>query len=49
MFELLKLEESSDEIHLRMLKQTLEDYQIHHKITIDDQTMKEAIRLSGGI
>ena len=46
MFELLKLEESSDEIHLRMLKQTLEDYQIHHKITIDDQTMKEAIRLS---
>ena len=46
MFELLKLEESSDEIHLRMLKQTLEDYQIHHKITIDDDTMREAIRLS---
>lgn len=46
MFELLKLEESNDEIHLRMLKQTLEDYQIHHKITIDDQTMREAIRLS---
>ncbi|MCX8531412.1 AAA family ATPase [Chryseobacterium luquanense] len=46
MFELLKLEESTDEIHFRMLKQTLEDYQIHHKISIDDQTMKEAIRLS---
>ncbi|MFL9833405.1 AAA family ATPase [Chryseobacterium terrae] len=46
MFELLKLEESTDEIHFRMLKQTLEEYQIHHKITIDDQTMKEAIRLS---
>ncbi|MDQ0594805.1 ATP-dependent Clp protease ATP-binding subunit ClpB [Chryseobacterium ginsenosidimutans] len=46
MFELLKLQESSDEIHLRMLKQTLEDYQAHHKISIDDQTMKEAIRLS---
>lgn len=46
MFELLKLEESTDEIHFRMLKQTLEDYQVHHKISIDDQTMKEAIRLS---
>jgi len=46
MFELLKLEESTDEIHFRMLKQTLEDYQIHHKISIDDQTMREAIRLS---
>lgn len=46
MFELLKLEESNDEIHLRMLKQTLEDYQLHHKISIDDATMKEAIRLS---
>lgn len=46
MFELLKLEESTDEIHFRMLKQTLEDYQLHHKISIDDQTMKEAIRLS---
>ncbi|MPT31388.1 MAG: ATP-dependent Clp protease ATP-binding subunit, partial [Chryseobacterium sp.] len=46
MFELLKLEESTDEIHFRMLKQALEDYQIHHKISIDDQTMKEAIRLS---
>ncbi len=46
MFELLRLEESTDEIHFRMLKQSLEDYQIHHKISIDDQTMKEAIRLS---
>lgn len=46
MFELLKLEESTDEIHFRMLKQTLEDYQVHHKISIDDQTMREAIRLS---
>ncbi|MFP3593121.1 AAA family ATPase [Chryseobacterium sp. SIMBA_038] len=46
MFELLKLEETEDETHLRMLKQTLEDYQIHHKIKVDDETMKEAIRLS---
>ncbi len=46
MFELLRLEESTDEIHFRMLKQSLEDYQIHHKISIDDQTIKEAIRLS---
>ncbi|MCY0977807.1 ATP-dependent Clp protease ATP-binding subunit [Chryseobacterium wangxinyae] len=46
MFELLKLVETTDEIHFRMLKQTLEDYQIHHKISIDDQTMREAIRLS---
>ncbi|MDR2205430.1 MAG: ATP-dependent Clp protease ATP-binding subunit [Flavobacteriaceae bacterium] len=46
MFELLKLEEADDETHFRMLKQTLEDYQAHHKITIDDATIKEAIRLS---
>lgn len=46
MFELLKLEETDDEMHFRMLKQTLEEYQIHHKITIDDDTMNEAIRLS---
>jgi len=46
MFELLKLEESTDEIHFRMLKQTLEDYQVHHKISIDDLTIREAIRLS---
>ncbi|WP_139255529.1 AAA family ATPase [Chryseobacterium limigenitum] len=46
MFELLKLEETEDETHLRMLKQTLEDYQIHHNIKVDDETMKEAIRLS---
>lgn len=46
MFELLKLEETEDETHLRMLKHTLEDYQIHHKINVDDETMKEAIRLS---
>ena len=46
MFEILKLEETTDEIHFRMLKQALEDYQSHHKISIDDQTMREAIRLS---
>lgn len=46
MFELLKLEETDDDVHFRMLKQTLEDYKNHHKITIDDFTMKEAIRLS---
>ncbi|SDQ17289.1 ATP-dependent Clp protease ATP-binding subunit ClpA [Chryseobacterium soldanellicola] len=46
MFELLKLEETEDETHLRMLKQTLGDYQNHHNIQIDDETMKEAIRLS---
>ena len=46
MFELIRLEETDDEKHFRMLKQTLQDYQTHHKITIDDETMKEAIRLS---
>lgn len=46
MFELLKLVETEDETHLRMLKQTLEEYQIHHKIYVDNETMKEAIRLS---
>ncbi len=46
MFELIKMEESTDEIHFRMLKQTLVDYQNHHKINIDDQAIKEAIRLS---
>lgn len=46
MFELLKLEESTDDMHFRMLKQALQDYQHHHKISIDDGTMKEAIRLS---
>ncbi|MCW3162382.1 AAA family ATPase [Chryseobacterium oryctis] len=46
LFELVKLEESTDEIHFRMLKQTLIDYQNHHKINIDDNAIKEAIRLS---
>ncbi|MFK7048323.1 AAA family ATPase [Flavobacterium columnare] len=46
MFELIKLEEKEDETHFRMLKQTLQDYQKHHGITIDDATIKEAIRFS---
>lgn len=46
MFELLKLEETDDEMNFRMLKQTLKNYQDHHKISIDDATMREAIRLS---
>lgn len=46
MFELIKMEESTDEIHFRMLKQALIDYQNHHKITIDDNAIEEAIRLS---
>ena len=46
MFELLRLEESDDDTHFRMLKQALADYQKHHNISIDDLTIKEAIRLS---
>lgn len=46
MFELLKVEEVDDETHFRMLKQAVVDYQNHHKIQIDDEGIKEAIRLS---
>ena len=46
MFELLRLEESDDDTHFRMLKQALVNYQKHHNISIDDLTIKEAIRLS---
>lgn len=46
MFELLKMEETDDETHFRMLKQVLVDYQNHHHIQIDDAGIKEAIRLS---
>ncbi|WP_259113218.1 AAA family ATPase [Chryseobacterium sp. JUb7] len=46
MFEVVRIEETENETHFRMLKQTLKDYQKHHNITIDDSTIKEAIRLS---
>lgn len=46
MFELLNIEEADDETHFRMLKQALISYQNHHQISIDDEGIKEAIRLS---
>lgn len=46
MFELLNIEEADDETHFRMLKQVLMAYENHHQISIDDEGIMEAIRLS---
>lgn len=46
MFELLNIEEADDETHFRMLKQALMAYENHHQISIDDEGIMEAIRLS---
>jgi ATP-dependent Clp protease ATP-binding subunit ClpB len=46
MFEILKLEESDDDTLFRMVKESIQVYQEHHKIKIDDETISESIRLS---
>ena len=40
MFELLRLEESDDDTHFRMLKQALADYQKHHNISMTTRLSK---------
>ena len=46
MFEIVKLEESSDETLFRMIRESIKMYQEHHKIKIGDETISESIRLS---
>lgn len=46
MFEILKLEETDDDTLFRMVKESIQVYQEHHKIKIDDETISESIRLS---
>lgn len=46
MFEILKLEETDDDTMFRMVKESIQVYQEHHKIKIDDETISESIRLS---
>lgn len=46
MFELIKLYEVDDETNFRMIKQSIQKYQLHHQINVNDATIWEAIRLS---
>jgi ATP-dependent Clp protease ATP-binding subunit ClpB len=46
MFEILKLEEADDDTLFRMIKESIQVYQEHHKIKIDEETISESIRLS---
>ncbi|PZX93692.1 ATP-dependent Clp protease ATP-binding subunit [Flavobacterium aquariorum] len=46
MFEILKLQETDDDTMFRMVKESIQVYQEHHKIKIDDETISESIRLS---
>jgi ATP-dependent Clp protease ATP-binding subunit ClpA len=46
MFEVLKLEEAEDKVQFRMIKESIKLYQEHHKIHIDEETIRESIRLS---
>ena len=46
MFEIIKLNETDDETNFRMIKQSIQKYQAHHHIKIDDATIWESIRLS---
>jgi ATP-dependent Clp protease ATP-binding subunit ClpB len=46
MFEILKLEEGDDDTLFRMIKESIQVYQEHHKIKIDEETISESIRLS---
>jgi ATP-dependent Clp protease ATP-binding subunit ClpB len=46
MFEILKLEEADDDTLFRMVKESIQVYQEHHKIKIDEETISESIRLS---
>jgi ATP-dependent Clp protease ATP-binding subunit ClpB len=46
MFEIVKLEEADDETLFRMIKESIQVYQKHHNINIDEETISESIRLS---
>lgn len=46
MFEIIRLNETDDETNFRMIKQSIQKYQAHHEIKIDDATIWESIRLS---
>ncbi len=46
LFEIVRLEEPLDEAAFRMIKETIPYYITHHNLTIDDDSIKEAIRLS---
>lgn len=46
MFEIIKLNEPDDETTFRMIKQSIQKYQHHHQINVDDATIWESIRLS---
>ncbi len=45
-FEVIALEEPSEDDTLTMISDTIDKYEAHHKLTIDDETIEEAIRLS---
>ncbi|WP_392420362.1 AAA family ATPase [Capnocytophaga canis] len=46
LFERIELQETDDETHFRMLKQSLKTYEQHHHIYVDDTIIWEAIRLA---
>lgn len=46
MFELVRLNEPDDGTNFRMIKQSIQQYQAHHQVKIDDNTIRESIRLS---
>jgi len=45
-FETLEISEPSQDMALRMIKNIVRHYQEHHNFTIDEEGLKEAIRLS---
>ncbi|TRW25679.1 ATP-dependent Clp protease ATP-binding subunit [Flavobacterium zepuense] len=45
-FETLEISEPSQDMALRMIKNIVNHYQDHHNFTIDEEGLKEAIRLS---
>ncbi len=46
LFEIIKLEESPKEVQQRIIEQAIKPHQEHHKITVDEEVIEEAIRLS---
>lgn len=46
MFEILKINGADDDTLFRMVKESVQVYQDHHQIKIDDETISESIRLS---
>lgn len=45
-FEIIRLEEPSEEDAFRMIEHTLSGYSAHHGLKVDKETIEEAIRLS---